>query len=427
MSKKGSAAPPTPPDPTVVANAQSAANIASATAQQKLNMINTTGPDGTVNYSADPNAPGGYSQTTTLSAPQQAIYDQGTQAQGAALGVANQQIGRVGTALGQTLDPSGVQRSFDAGGPLQTSFNPGQAVQGQAGYQNINQSVNQNENAAYAQAQSRLQPQFALQNEQSDTQLANQGLSQNDTAYQNAKGIIGRQQNDATNQAIYGAVGSGQAEQNTLMNQQLAQGSFANTAAGQEYAQNQGSAAFNNQATGQQFNQNQAQAVFGNQANAQQFAQNAQAQELPINEFNSLMSSSQVASPQGVQYTPSQVGNTDVTGAYALNSQAQQAAYNSQMQNQSSNLGGLFKLGSSVLGAAGTAGGFGSLFSSDRRLKRDIVQIGRRPDGLAVYLYRYFWSPILHAGVMAQEVLKVKPWAVVTTPSGFLAVDYGAL
>lgn len=426
MSKKGDPAPPTPPDPTVVANAQSAANIASATAQQKLNLINTSGPGGTVNYSADANAPGGYSQTTTLSPSQQAIYDQGTQAQSGALGIANTQLGRVGTALGQGLDPSGVQTSFDAGNPLQTSFDPGQAVQGQAGYQNINQSVNQNEAGVFAQAMSRLAPQQALQNEQSDTQLANQGLGVNSTAYQNAKDILGRQQNDATNQAIYSAIGSGQNEQNTLMNQQLNQGTFANQAAGQEYAQNQGQAAFNNTAAAQQFGQNQAQAVFGNQANAQQFAQNAQAQELPINEFNSLMSSSQVASPQGVQYTPSQVSPTDVTGAYALNSQAAQANYANQLKNSQSTMGGLFNLGSSALSAAGNAGGFSALMGSDIRLKKDIRRVGALDDGTPVYSYRYKSGGPPMIGVMAHELAKTRP-ELVHDVGGYLAVSYGGL
>lgn len=65
--------------------------------------------------------------------------------------------------------------------------------------------------------------------------------------------------------------------------------------------------------------------------------------------------------------------------------------------------------------------------ASDRRLKRDIVKLGERPDGLGVYLFRYLWSPLQHIGVMAQEVLKVKPDAVVTMPNGFMAVNYGML
>ena len=73
-----------------------------------------------------------------------------------------------------------------------------------------------------------------------------------------------------------------------------------------------------------------------------------------------------------------------------------------------------------------TAAQIAALFS-DRRLKRDIERIGTRPDGLGVYAFRYLWSPLRHVGVMAQEVLKVKPEAVLTTPSGFMAVDYGML
>lgn len=65
--------------------------------------------------------------------------------------------------------------------------------------------------------------------------------------------------------------------------------------------------------------------------------------------------------------------------------------------------------------------------ASDRRLKRDVVHLYDRPDGLGVYLYRYLWSPLRYIGVMAQEVLKVKPEAVVTMPSGYLAVKYGEL
>lgn len=64
---------------------------------------------------------------------------------------------------------------------------------------------------------------------------------------------------------------------------------------------------------------------------------------------------------------------------------------------------------------------------SDRRLKTDIEKLGEREDGLGVYAFRYLWSPARFIGVMAQEVLKVKPEAVIHTPSGYMAVNYGAL
>lgn len=73
------------------------------------------------------------------------------------------------------------------------------------------------------------------------------------------------------------------------------------------------------------------------------------------------------------------------------------------------------------------AAGLAVATSSDRRLKRDIVKLYDREDGIGVYLYRYIWSPLRYIGVMAQEVLKVKPEAVVTMPDGYYAVYYGKL
>ena len=85
-------------------------------------------------------------------------------------------------------------------------------------------------------------------------------------------------------------------------------------------------------------------------------------------------------------------------------------------------LGGAGAMASRALPLAGGIGAF-----SDRRLKTDIEKIGEREDGLGVYVYRYLWSPVRFIGVMAQEVLKVKPEAVIHTPSGYMAVNYGAL
>jgi hypothetical protein len=63
---------------------------------------------------------------------------------------------------------------------------------------------------------------------------------------------------------------------------------------------------------------------------------------------------------------------------------------------------------------------------SDIRLKRDIVLIGRRV-GLGIYRFRYLWSDQTFIGVMAQEVLRLFPRAVVRGRDGWLRVDYTAL
>jgi hypothetical protein len=73
------------------------------------------------------------------------------------------------------------------------------------------------------------------------------------------------------------------------------------------------------------------------------------------------------------------------------------------------------------LQAAGTAA------ASDARLKRDIEYAHTDGSGLRWWRYRYLWDADdapLRLGVMAQEA---PAHAVITHPSGFLMVDYGAL
>ena len=72
-------------------------------------------------------------------------------------------------------------------------------------------------------------------------------------------------------------------------------------------------------------------------------------------------------------------------------------------------------------GSAGTPG-FGNLFS-DRRLKKNIKQIGTRPDGLNVYEFDYIWGGGRQIGLMAQEVQTIYPGAV-SESGGYLMVDY---
>lgn len=514
---KSTPKPPPAPDPTVVAGAQSAANIATAQEQQRLNQVGSSGPYGSVLWQADPSQPGGWTQHTQLSPEQQALYNSTVGAQQQALNTANQQIGRVNDALGQGFDLSGQpalqygvqsgplqttlnqtpgqQYSFNQGQGvqgqvgdagqiqtgvnLQTGFDPGQQVQGHIGPTDFSQDRAAVTDAVWQQYLARLDPQFNQQQSSLDNRLANQGIGINSAAYGNAQDIFSRGRNDAYGQALYQAVQAGANEQNTLFGQSLAQGQFANQAAAQQYAQNQGQAGFYNNAAlqegqfanaaqGQQFGQNATAMQLANQAAAQQYAQNlgaadfannaanntfsqnlagqqfanaatgqqfqqdlaaaqqqnearnqgvqeqAYAQNLPLNQFNSLMSSSQVQSPTGINYTPSQVAPTDVLGAYALNQQAQQAAYQARMQQQNSMMGGMFQLGAAALPF---------LMPSDRRLKRDIVRVGTWK-GHNLYSYRYLWEDTPRLGVMADEVMHT---GAVRDMGGWLAVDYGAL
>lgn len=75
------------------------------------------------------------------------------------------------------------------------------------------------------------------------------------------------------------------------------------------------------------------------------------------------------------------------------------------------------------------AGGIGNLVSvfkpSDMRLKEDIAQVGTLFDGTAVYGYRYRGAPAYHIGLMAQDVEKTTPHAVIEI-NGYKTVDYRA-
>lgn len=110
-----------------------------------------------------------------------------------------------------------------------------------------------------------------------------------------------------------------------------------------------------------------------------------------------------------------------LSGLSGLGLQAGGLVANAGQQSQST--GG----GPSTAGTiASTIGGIASIFS-DRRLKRNIELVGREADGLGIYLCRYIWSRTRRLMVMADEVAKLRPWALGPRRAGFATVNYGAL
>ena len=65
--------------------------------------------------------------------------------------------------------------------------------------------------------------------------------------------------------------------------------------------------------------------------------------------------------------------------------------------------------------------------ASDMRVKRDIVRVGTAANGLPLYQYKYLWSDTVYEGVMAQDVLKAFPDAIVRRAFGLLTVNYSTL
>ena len=64
---------------------------------------------------------------------------------------------------------------------------------------------------------------------------------------------------------------------------------------------------------------------------------------------------------------------------------------------------------------------------SDIRLKHDITLLGRLDNDLGFYSFAYNGEEKRYVGVMAQEVLMVKPEAVVRGRDGYLRVLYHKL
>lgn len=93
-----------------------------------------------------------------------------------------------------------------------------------------------------------------------------------------------------------------------------------------------------------------------------------------------------------------------------------------QVNEQKGGTGGLF----GALGGLGQGiGGFASL--SDMRAKADIEKIGEEPDGLGLYRFRYLFSPVRYLGVIAQEVARLRPWALGPMVGDFHSVRYDLL
>ncbi|ODU22781.1 MAG: hypothetical protein ABS87_01025 [Sphingomonas sp. SCN 67-18] len=82
-------------------------------------------------------------------------------------------------------------------------------------------------------------------------------------------------------------------------------------------------------------------------------------------------------------------------------------------------------LGAALMQAAGAAAG--AYAASDPRLKVDVEKVGEMDDGLGVYDWTYVWGGPRQRGVMADEVKRLRPWALGPVIGGYSTVNYGAL
>jgi hypothetical protein len=274
-----------------------------------------------------------------------------------------------------SLTPQG-QTQFDQSQRINTSLN--NVAENGLGYVkntlatpfNWNSLPGRNINAgqtAQDALMSRLEPQFARDEESLRSRLINQGITQGSEAENQALEQFGRGKTDARLQAALQGFG------------------------------------------------------YGDQARQQAIQEQSFARNEPLNMINALRSGSQVQMPSfsspGQQQTTT---GPDLLGA--ANSQYNSAlgGYNAQQAGNSNFMNGLFSLG------AGALSNPGIWAASDRRVKQNIEQIGILPSGLPVYKFEYL-SGEPAEGVMADEVAEFFPEAVRYSEEGYGMVDYAAI
>lgn len=220
---------------------------------------------------------------------------------------------------------------------------------------------NQAQNATYNAYMDRLRPEFERQTADYATMLQNKGLPVGSEAYERAMRDLQDRQNEATNQAAYQSVLAGQQAYSQDLQNQIAAGNFGNTA-----------------------------------------------QQAYINQLLSAL--------QG-----SSSGYDVAMDKYAA--QSNQAAQQYAARQQAAN--NKLALTNSLIGGASSAGGMASAaMLSDERVKDNIKPVGKLDNGLTVYVFNYKGDPTKQIGLIAQEVLKVKPEAVIEGEDGFLRVNY---
>lgn len=184
-----------------------------------------------------------------------------------------------------------------------------------------------------------------------------------------------------------------------LANQGVVQGSEAYTRAQDDLARQKEFAY--GQARNEAVTQGQ-----NNQALALQLATALKNQ--PINQLSAIRNGTQIQNPTFQNAPSSSAQGTDIAGLV-------NGAYQAKVANSNNMMSGLMGLGSAAI------------MASDRRLKCAIVKLGELADGLGVYEWSYIWGGSRQRGVMADEVKKLRPWALGPVIKGYATVNYGAL
>ena len=311
--------------------------------------------------------------THTFSPEQQKLYDQQTQLSSNLNDTAISGLDRVNSTMNQDFNPSLTEV-----GSLQTS-NPND-------FQNINlDNLNpygrlNTDNLAdrtvdptvggqdeiYQAMMDRESQRFGERRNTTEADLIARGFNPVGAGYEGRMDEVNRAENDFS----LGARQFAGAEQNRLFNMEsqarqqgfgenMAMADNANRLRSMGLNEQQIAAQMNNQNVYNMFNQNlqkqQSDAVLRDR----QMQEALMRRQLPLNEINALRTGNQSMLPQFQQFTGQNIAAAPIFDAALAQGNFAQQNY----QNQVAGSGGLFDLAGAGLGAAGAAGGFGTLFS----------------------------------------------------------------
>jgi len=347
MGKKTPSAPAAP-DPAATAAAQGQMNKETAIANAELGMVNQNTPYGKLTYTQRGTSAAGtpqYESNLELSPEQQQLLNMSQQGDLGTAQLGLDQLSRISNAVSTPFSYAGLPSYGEA-----------------------------DQTAASAKAEealmSRLNPQFARDEEAMRTRLINQGIGQGSQAYQREMESFNQAKNDARTQAVL---------------------------QGQNYGNSELASALQRRNQGIQ--------EYTTQRNA------------PLNEYSALTSGTQIQNPQ---FQSSQGGNmapVDYAGLVNNQYNAQMGQYNSGVASKNGQLG----TAGSLLGNAASA----YYLFSDSSLKHNIVPVGEE-NGHKLYEFSYIGDDKRYVGVMAQDVEQYMPEAV-NQIDGFKAVNYGML
>lgn len=237
--------------------------------------------------------------------------------------------------------------------------------------QDFSSEIKRLEDATYNQMTERAIPEFDRQREKIEQRLADQGLPIGSEAYNRELNRLEQQQGDQLKQASMQSILAGRDEHSRLANLLMGE-------------------------RGQQFNIGSSLMGLEQQDRARQYGEvgNLLGLSQPFTQF---------ATPQ-----------VDVAGITQQGYQNQLGRYNQKLGQQQSDMQGI-----------GQLVGMGAMMFSDERLKDNIKKVGKK-NGFNIYEFNYKNDDKKYKGVVAQEVMKIRPDAVKVI-DGYLAVSYDKL